>query len=165
MPRIYFGEGSFYNPDNVGERFYSAKDIEYGRPGSVSEFYGWNQDNIQEWITRYTGTGNTNEKERSQMIKNLDAYASQYKDPRYQGLMEFVNTGVQGKDYDSQFAVESMDYAFRAMGQKQQTKEPWGGGFGAIMNKVVKYAPYVAAAFVQPGTAVALGEREYLRHV
>ena len=156
MARVYFGEGSWYDDQNAGDRFYSAKDIEYSRAGSVSEFYGFNENNIQDWITRYTGAGNTNQKEREQMISNVNAYASQFNDPRYASLMNFVNTGQTDANFNAQFGIDSLDYAFRAMGQKHQNKEPWGGGFGAIMNKVVKYAPYVAAAFVNPTTAVAL---------
>ena len=156
MARIYFGEGSWYDDQNAGDRFYSAKDIEYSRAGSVSEFYGWNENNIQDWITRYTGAGNTNQKEREQMISNIKAYSSQFADPRYASLMNFVNTGQTDANFNAQFGIDSLDYAFRAMGQKHQNKKPWGGGLGAIMNKVVKYAPYVAAAFVNPSTAVAL---------
>ena len=156
MARIYFGEGSWYDDQNAGDRFYSAKDIEYSRAGSVSEFYGWNDSNIQDWITRYTGAGNTNQKEREQMISNINAYASQFNDPRYASLMNFVNTGQTDANFNAQFGIDSLDYAFRALGQKHQNKKPWGGGFGAILNKVVKYAPYVAAAFVNPSTAVAL---------
>lgn len=164
MPRVYFGEGSYENPDNPGDRFLSAKDIEYDVPGSVAQFYGITASNILaegQHLSRFqreaVGKGITSGGNEA-ILSSLRSAKNVLADNPAQAalLRQFLDTGIAPEGLSADFALSAYDFAIREEGRKQQTKEPWGGGVGAVLNKVVKYAPYVAAPFVGLGTALAL---------
>ena len=71
-------------------------------------------------------------------------------------LRDYLATGIAPEGLSKSFAAQAYDWAIREQGRQQQTKEPWGGGVGAVLNKVVKYAPYVIAAIPGVNLAAAL---------
>ena len=164
MPRVYFDSASYTNPDNPGDRFVSAKDIQYDEPGFVSKFYGFNESNIiaeGQFLNRFqrqavqkgvTTGGNKAILRDLRSSKNILG-----QNPAQAALLrDYLATGTAPEGLSKSFAAQAYDWAIREQGRQQQTKEPWGGGVGAVLNKVVKYAPYVIAAIPGVGLPAAL---------
>ena len=134
--RIETGRGSYYHVNADGEidrskeHFVSAKDIPFDQPGWVTAFYGWNENPEQIWsnINKWTTEQNPNEKSRENFNQDLRAYASQSGEAsmreQQQLLNTFLDTGKVPEGLRSGFAIDALDYAFRAMGRGQQRKSP-----------------------------------------
>ena len=146
--RTYFGESgkSFYT-EGGGGRFLSAKDIEYDVPGSVAQFYGITASNILaegQHLSRFqreaVGKGITSGGNEA-ILSSLRSAKNVLADNPAQAalLRQFLDTGIAPEGLRADFALSAYDFAIREEGRKQQTKEPWGGGVGAVLNKGVKY--------------------------
>ena len=129
--RFNFGENSYYTVDNnTSQRvasepaFLSAKDIPYWKPGIVDAFYGWYQQPDEIWsrIEKWTGVENKNNNNRRDFLRDIKKYAQN--DNRQPLLNQWIDSGYQviPEGLDTDFAINALDYAFREMGRRQQSK-------------------------------------------
>lgn len=119
MARVNFGKGSYYDDSGTGARFLSAKDIEYNKPGSVSSFYGWNPNNIQN---TWTKLWNSTDKNSKHIQGTINKYAQ--------------NHGININNATPQQMVDIMDFAIREEGRNQQNKGSFFGDVLKVLNPV-----------------------------
>lgn len=123
-------------PNTVRARpsFLNAKQVDYKNPGSVAGHYGWNDQNIGRAIDSRTSGGTKNAQQTQSLID---------------GYLGKRGTNLQSANPQQQ--INALDYAYRELSRKQQTKKP--GLLGGILGTVLT----AGLGAVNPALGIASG--------
>ena len=146
--RVPFGKASYTNPNDPNDRFLSAKDIDYGSPGSVSEFYGVNASNIFDrldpFIKDYNAGNLRTTGSYSGGNQEIYDYFSKYGSPAVQ---QYLRTGERGNVSGAEL-ISLYDNSLRDIGYAQQNKTNVFDQVSGYVGTAVGLAtgnPYLAA--------------------
>lgn len=122
--------------------FLNAKDVAYDRPGSVAAYYGWQPENIGQFIQSATTVrpDGKNAKNAANVRSHMEKF--------------LANRGVNMNSARPAQLVNALDYAYREEGRKQQTK---GGGFLDFLKSMIGPVAGTALGFAVPVIGPALG--------